>query len=386
MLPFIILPKLGALAVLFHLSNIYVASGQSCGCSSLNIPVHVDILIPKDPADPFGGLKSNSSSLRRLNEIYNVFGAFCQPNTVSPKSAGELEIIINIVRMVFDSLLDVIQLLVHGFTYTSQYWSPPAEEFRNYSYTEFACDRGLSTLAIDLVGVGLSSRPANASDVQFATNAAVVSQLARHLKTTTILPGAQPFKKVIAIGHSAGSAALTYGATAEGAQSPFDGFILTGNLNVQPGTLPALPGVMSARDDTPLRWGALDPNYITTSNRSLFYPTDPTSFSPRMVLFDTFTKDVGPLSSQLQGGVISLPAQYTGPVAKVVGSEDQGFCASGNCVDVTALTAAEHLLWPDARSFEVVVAQGSGHDLNLDFFAKGPFNTFVHFVEQFSVL
>ncbi|KAJ7249591.1 hypothetical protein C8J57DRAFT_1668535 [Mycena rebaudengoi] len=226
--------KLGVLATLFHLSNIYVASGQFCGCSSLVIPVHVDVLIPKDPADPFGGLKSNASSLRRLNETYDIFGVFCQPNTaVSPEKAG------------------VIQLLVHGFTYTSQYWSPQTEEFRNYSYTEFACDRGLSSLAIDLVGVGLSSRPANASDVQYATNAAVVSQLARHLKITSIIAGVQPFKKVIAIGHSAGSATLTFGATAEGGHSPFDGFILTGNVNVRPGTLPQLPGIMSARDDTP---------------------------------------------------------------------------------------------------------------------------------------
>ncbi|KAJ7249585.1 hypothetical protein C8J57DRAFT_1239582 [Mycena rebaudengoi] len=285
--------KLGVLATLFHLSNIYVAFGQFCGCSSLVIPVHVDVLIPKDPADPFGGLKSNASSLRRLNETYDVFGVFCQPNTaVSPEKAG------------------VIQLLVHGFTYTSQYWSPQAEEFRNYSYTEFACDRGLSSLAIDLVGVGLSSRPANASDVQYATNAAAVSQLARHLKITSIIAGVQPFKKVIAIGHSAGSATLIFGATAEGAHSPFDGFILTGHVNVQPGTLPQLPMTMSARDDIPLRWGGLDPNYITTNNRSLFYPANPNSFSPCMVIFDAFTKDVGPLSSQLQGGVTSLPTQY----------------------------------------------------------------------------
>jgi pimeloyl-ACP methyl ester carboxylesterase len=141
--------------------------------------------------------------------------------------------------MVFDSSLDVIQLLVHGFTYTSQYWSPQTEEFRNYSYTDFACNHGLSSLAIDLVGVGLSSRPVNASDVQFATNAALVSQLARHLKITSIHPRVRPFKKVIGIGHSAGSATLTFGATKEGANSPFDAFILTGNVNfVHPATLP----------------------------------------------------------------------------------------------------------------------------------------------------
>ncbi|KAJ6559718.1 hypothetical protein B0H19DRAFT_1069447 [Mycena capillaripes] len=368
MFPFLPRTTVSALSGLLCLSSIYVASGQSCGCSSIVIPVHVDVLISKDPSDPFGGLKSNASSLRRLNDTYDVFGVFCQPNTASPKNA------------------DVIQLLVHGFTYTHQYWSPPTEEFRNYSYSEFACDRGLSSLAIDWVGVGLSSRPANPFDVQYATGAAVLSQLARHLKTASIFPGIQPFKKIIGIGHSAGSIMLTFGAILESAQYPFDGLILTSSLNLDLSTLAPLLGATSARDDTPLRWGALDPNYITTSNRSIFYPTDPTAFSPRMVIFDNFTKDVGSLSTVTQGNITSVTAHYTGHVAKVVGSDDRFFCAGGRCIDVAALNAAERMLWPEAQSFEVVVAQESGHDMNLDFFAKGPFSTFVGFVNQFTAL
>ncbi|KAJ7936133.1 hypothetical protein B0H13DRAFT_2304204 [Mycena leptocephala] len=330
MFPFPLRTTVSALSVLLHLSSIYVASGQSCGCTSIVIPVDVDVLIPKDPTDPFGGLKSNASSLRRLDDTYDVFGVFCQPNTTSPKNAGHTTL--------------GARIHVH------QYWSPPTEEFRNYSYGEFACDRGQSSLAIDWVGVGLSSRPANASDVQYATGAAVLSQLARH---------------------SAGSTMLTFGAIVDGARSPFDGFILTSSLNVDLSTLAPLLGVTSARDDTPLR---------------IFYPTDPTSFSPRMVIFDNFTKDVGSVSTVLQGAITSVTAHYTGPVAKVVGSEDRFFCPAGRCVDVAALTAAERILWPKAQSFEVVVAQGSGHDLNLDFFAKGPFNTFVGFVNQFTGL
>ncbi|KAJ7229492.1 hypothetical protein C8J57DRAFT_1251906 [Mycena rebaudengoi] len=200
MFPFPLRTTVFALSVLLHLSSIYVASGQSCGCTSIFISVHVDVLVPKDPADPFGGLRSNASSLRRLDDTYDVFGVFCQPNTTSPKNA------------------DVIQLLVPGFTYTSQYWSPPTEEFRSYSYTEFTCDRGLSSLAIDWVGVGLSSRPVNASDVQ-----------------------------------AQGSIMLNFGAIVDGTQSPFDGFILTSLLNVDLSTLAPLLGVTSARDNTLLR-------------------------------------------------------------------------------------------------------------------------------------
>jgi hypothetical protein len=66
-------------------------SGASCGCSSVVIPVHVDVLVPKDPTDPFGGLKSNSSSLRRVNDEYKMYGVFCQPHTISVKDSGQLE-------------------------------------------------------------------------------------------------------------------------------------------------------------------------------------------------------------------------------------------------------------------------------------------------------
>ncbi|KAJ6576076.1 Alpha/beta hydrolase family-domain-containing protein [Mycena vulgaris] len=343
----------GLLCALLLLSSISVATGASCACSSVLIPVHVDVLVPKDPTDAFAGLKSNAGSLRRVDDTYDVY--------------------------------DVpLQLLVHGITYTSQYWSPPVEEFQNYSYAAFSCSRGLPSLAVDWVGVGLSTRPVNASDVQYPTVAGALSQLARHLKSTSVVPGVEPFKKIIGVGHSAGSALLNFGAIVEGAQSPFDGLILTASLIVEPGAVPPGANFSSARDIDPLRWGTLDPAYITDTNRTVFYPADPTAFSSRMLRFDGFTMDVATVSAFLQTATTSLTTHYTGPVAKVLGSDDQLFCGTGRCVDVAALTAAEKVLWADARSFEVVVEKGSGHDLNLDFLAEGPFNTFVGLVEQFS--
>ncbi|KAJ6480134.1 hypothetical protein C8R45DRAFT_1154931 [Mycena sanguinolenta] len=357
-----------ALLVLIHLLGFYTVFGASCGCSSLVIPVRVDVLVPKDPTDEFAGLKSNASSLRRVDDTYDIFGVFCRPDAASP---GE----------------NVVQLLVHGFSYTSQYWSPPVEEFRNYSYAAFSCERGLPSLAVDWLGVGLSTRPMNSSDVQYPTAAAAVSQIALHLKTASIVPGVQPFKKVIGIGHSVGSGLLNFNAIVDGPQSPFDGLILTGWLTSLPGTLPPISVVTPARDDTPLRWGNLDPGYITLSNRSMFYPADTTAFSARMIEFDGFTKDVGTVGTFEHSAATTLTAHYTGPVVKIVGSEDQLFCsATDRCVNVTALTASERVGWPAARSFEVVVEQGSGHDMNLDFKAQGPFNTFVAFVNQFSGL
>jgi hypothetical protein len=69
--------------LLLHLSSLYLhlgAASASCSCSSVIVPVHVDVLVPKDPTDVFGGLKSNETSLRRVNATYDIYGVFCQPN------------------------------------------------------------------------------------------------------------------------------------------------------------------------------------------------------------------------------------------------------------------------------------------------------------------
>ncbi|KAJ6603016.1 hypothetical protein B0H10DRAFT_1957934, partial [Mycena sp. CBHHK59/15] len=90
MLPSPLRSKLCTLAVLFNLSSISVASGQSCGCSSTILPIHVDMLHPKEPTDSIGGLKSNASSLRHLNETYDVFSVFCQPKTAQRTDVVQL--------------------------------------------------------------------------------------------------------------------------------------------------------------------------------------------------------------------------------------------------------------------------------------------------------
>jgi hypothetical protein len=75
------------------LSSISVATAASCACSSVLIPVHVDVLVPKDPTDVFAGLKSSTSSLRRVDDTYDIYGVFCQPDTVPTENAGQYHLI-----------------------------------------------------------------------------------------------------------------------------------------------------------------------------------------------------------------------------------------------------------------------------------------------------
>ncbi|KAJ7597689.1 hypothetical protein C8J56DRAFT_326216 [Mycena floridula] len=352
------------LYILLFLGRLCVEA--ACSCQPVIIPAKVDALVPKDPTDPFAGLKSDLSDLRRLDVTYSVYGVFCQPEASKSSNA--------------------VQLLVHGFTYNNQYWSPAVEEFQNYSYASFSCERGMPSLAIDCPGVGFTSRPPNASDVQIPIGAGVISRIANHLKTSSIISGVKPFNKVIGVGHSLGSLMLNFGAITEGEQFPFDGIVLTGYLNVSVVSSTGRPSLFPARDIDPLRWSDLDPNYITTDSvRTVFYPPNPNSFSPRMILLDDLTKDVGSVFGLDQIPSGSLPVvNYTGHVAKVVGSEDLSSCVDGICSDVAALRASESTLWPAAKSFDVAVSNGSGHDLNLDFFALNAFNIFFSFVEKFS--
>jgi hypothetical protein len=68
--------------LLLYLSSLHRlgAASASCSCSSVIVPVHIDVLVPKDPTDVFGGLKSNETSQRRVNTAYDIYGVFCQPN------------------------------------------------------------------------------------------------------------------------------------------------------------------------------------------------------------------------------------------------------------------------------------------------------------------
>jgi hypothetical protein len=49
--------------------------------------------------------------------------------------------------------------------------------------------------------------------------------------------------------------------------------------------------------------------------------------------------------------------------------------ADGPYANLATLTATERVLWPEAKRFQVIMAPGSGHCMNLDFLAKEPFNT-----------
>ncbi|KIJ34901.1 hypothetical protein M422DRAFT_782647 [Sphaerobolus stellatus SS14] len=331
----------------------------SCSCSSGFIGVDIDTQVAVDPSvkKPL-----NSTALRRQKTTFNIFGQLCQPIVSNNKGSSD------------------IQLLLHGHTYTNQYWDVQWNGFQNYSYIQFSCSHGVSSFAYDDVCAGRSIKPANSRECQLPTAAAVASTLARQLKDgsvgTKLTGGPIHFQKVFGIGHSIGSTVLNYAAILDGKASPFTGLIFTGlghvmlDLDTINSIADSLPTASSV---DPARWGNLDAGYITTldvNQRSMFYGP-PGTFDPNILQLDALTKDVGSIWITIQAitGNINTPTQFQGSVTTIDGALD---AISGCPCNVTTFPVTEKKFFPDAN-YTAMLIPGQGHDLNLEFAAKEVF-------------
>lgn len=310
----------------------------------------------------------------------------------APRLVGGL-VRIDCATLTLSLIIADVQLLLHGSTYTSQYWDLQANGFQNYSYVTHACAQGHTTFAYDTVGVGLSDRPLNSTDIGVPTAAAVATSLAVQLKNgtlTTALGAAEHnFSKVFAMGHSQGSVVWNYIAVTQGASAPVDAIILTGHIHDNGSFAVRAAPRPSARDINPARWGDLDPGFISTANRTQYYSLDNSTYSHDLLTLDDLTKDISTMWYTLGLPSVYVPAVgYKGQVVELVGSMDQVHCINVGdnftpC-NATALQVSEQPFWPDSSNFTVVVRPGSGHDVNFDFGAAGTFDVYTQLMNTFA--
>jgi pimeloyl-ACP methyl ester carboxylesterase len=95
-----------------------------------------------------------------------------------------------------------VQVLVHGFTMTHDYWSLPGVDSR-YSYVAAATARGYTTLAVDRIGVGGSSKPA-ATAITMDSDVTTIHDVVAALRAGAVTGAPAP--AVVLVGHSFGSA------------------------------------------------------------------------------------------------------------------------------------------------------------------------------------
>jgi pimeloyl-ACP methyl ester carboxylesterase len=260
-----------------------------------------------------------------------------------------------------------VQLLVHGATYAHTYWDVPYRP-AIHSYVRAAAAAGYATFSIDHIGTGRSTRPPSA-DVHLNTVVDTLSEVIAALRAGAI--GGIPFRRVVWVGHSYGSAL----AWAEASRHhDVDAFVLTGMLHgIKLSTFSTL-GFLPAAVDDPARWGTLDPGYLTIPDSArraaFFYPptTDPAMLGLDPQLKDTATAtelaEVTPLMTTMDPAT-APSRQIHVPTLLVLGDHDGAFCGAPDGVDCTlanvrVLEAPYYA--PDARLHVVLVPQ-TGHSL-----------------------
>lgn len=150
--------------------------------------------------------------------------------------------------------------VIHGGGYTRGYWHPPFAD-DSYSFARWFTARGRAVLAIDMLGMGESSRPEPESRLSMAIVASAHAEALRQVVTQW---GQRP--SVTGIGHSMGGMMIIAQAAAHQAM---DRVAVLGWANE--------PMILGDTDVESLQAGLIPSGYIATPRepmRRLFYADD----------------------------------------------------------------------------------------------------------------
>jgi alpha-beta hydrolase superfamily lysophospholipase len=242
-----------------------------------------------------------------------------------------------------------LQVVLHGATYTHQYWMFSGFEPGGLSYTDYMLRQGYSVLALDLLGSGESSRP-NGDFLDLATLSDSVRQVVGQLRGGQNSLGVS-WSTIVAVGHSLGSAVAIH---AQATSSPFNTLVTTA-LGHEP-HLPPAPADLHLR--------ALSSPYFH------LYPHERTSLffhapSSRQAVIDydnaTFAEPIsrGVYDTVMVRGFdprVSRVDQVRGPVLVQLGEQD--------VIYPGANASQEPGHWPQA-TVTVQVIVGTGHSFNM---------------------
>ena len=258
-----------------------------------------------------------------------------------------------------------VQLLIHGATYSHDYWDFGTVGGVSYSYARDMAASGLATFAFDEIGAGGSSHPE--SDLVTVDVAAYVAhQIVQALHSGEI--GGTRFRKVIAVGHALGSVvawdeAIRY--------ADVDGVIVTGAAH-------SLASVYHGAQPKVFSPAVTDPRFITTGLDRGYLTTVPGVrahwFFAAFIPEEEAHKDVVPAAElATAASLISSTATRAVrvPVLTIVGGNDATLCGPGtqgrdfDCSSGATVATQEAPFYSRAARLHACVIPGAGHDLNL---------------------
>ena len=314
-----------AVSLLFVQSLLGIVNADTpLWCHEVKIPTdvtanHINLASNTHPAIPaFDGFSNNNSSFTHVvNRTFTIAGRYCEPNY---NVRGE------------PPRVQTLQILVHGWTYTRDYWTglgPPGEGWggETFSWVNNMADHGFATLAIDRLGNGASDKPNGFLDAQLPANAETIHEVVKAARDGTI-PGVEiKFEKIILVGHGLGSLALNLLTSKYPADA--DALVLTGFTNRF--ILSWLGLIVSGGFYSPKAphqehlWGGADLGYLRAGNRDqqqfLFFGNGNVSFEQDMLtrqMNTTGTVTIGELISSFFTPIHA--PEYTGPVMLINGN------------------------------------------------------------------
>ena len=270
-----------------------------------------------------------------------------------------------------------LQILVPGVTYTHTYWDLPGFDGR-YSYAGFMNRHGYDTLAIDRLGIGRSTRPTLAMNVDAYSNADALHQVVDSVRTKGL--AGRHYAKIVLTGHSYGTltsdlTAATYGGV--------DGIIGTGWLQ-QPtplGLIGVLTSFWSAPMDSKFRDAVLDPAYVTTRPgvRGFFYEAGETD--PAVIAADEETKDTASSAEMtyMVPANTGMTTRIGVPTLRIIGERDRVICNPDPCTQQW-LDETTPALFP--AGVEAYAQPGAGHNIALERGNTGGFEAALSWLQR----
>ncbi|MEU0874876.1 alpha/beta hydrolase [Nocardia brasiliensis] len=261
---------------------------------------------------------------------------------------------------------DTVMVLMAGSNYNGSYWDfQYAPETYNFRRAMNAA--GLATLVVDRLGNGDSTHPPSLTLTATAT-ADALHDIVQALRGG--LAGAEPFAKVISVGHSLTSGTAVIEASRH---HDVDGVVLTGyshSLNI-PETLGVISTYYPAVQDPKFAGRGLDSGYLVSRPGTRLHDFfDPDNVDPQVLAVDEQNKEIFSLTEYPDGLTSTLPGMsglITAPVLLVNGSRDRLSCGADYsvCTDSATLLASESQYFGPAAKLRAFVLPGSGHSVNL---------------------
>ncbi|XWW92321.1 hypothetical protein V2A60_000244 [Cordyceps javanica] len=275
-----------------------------------------------------------------------------------------------------------LQILVHGVTYTNDYWFGPSTHAvgsasTNQSWVYQAAQQGYHVLAVDRLCNGQSSHPDGTLECQLPLEAAILDKVIQSARDGALPGVATKFEKIIYVGHSYGSMIGNW--IAQSNPTAIDQLHLTGfseNLLIGSPSIVLRPAWLPAALLAPARFFGLDPGYLIATNRggseSVYYSDN---VDQAVLDHEWETRGVitaGELLTALLGQ--GKAPDYKGDVFVVNGDQDVLFCASdpvtaaeGNPGACESRQTSQHVshYYPSARRFEYLNLADTGHSLGL---------------------